>query len=359
VARASACRAQRRTHRPFAPPTTATTPTGRRSPCPSSNAQAFCAPDHGNGKAARYRKKKGKGQRREKKARPQPVKPQTGLTLLWPTGLHLPWCWQAGPSYASERGHRRRPLAETAFPADALSCADAGLTGYGLWQAILAKGHSPLIRAGGNVKPLRGLGYARERGELAYCWPDSAAGKRQPPLVLRLLRLRVGGRSMGLLTGALGETQPSGQQAPALGKLRWGVELQSRAVEQTFGRRQSRGRTPQRAAVGPDWSLLGLWLIQLIAVKGQLAVGQPPPSRGVSLAVAVVRTRTGYLAGIPEVAMAEHPQSATEDNYQRQGRKKARYRPEHKDEPAAGKPVIAKAAAKRKVWPRQYLGPVA
>jgi hypothetical protein len=323
------------------------------------NERAFCAPNYGNGKTARYRKKKGKGQRRKKKAKPQPVKPQMWLTLLWHMGLHLPWCWKTGPSHASERDHLRQLLAEQAFPADTLFCADAGFTGYDLWQAILAKGHSFLIRVGGNVKLLRGLGYLRERGDLVYCWPDSAARKQQAPLVLRLLRLRVGRCAMCLLTNVLDETHLSEQQAAALYKLRWGVELQFRAVKQTFGRRKLRSRTPQRAAVELDWSLLGLWLIELFAVKEQLEVGQPPPRCSVSLAIAVVRTMMGHLAGAPEVAMAEQLQSATKDNYQRQGPKKARYRPEYKDKPAAGKPIIERAAAKHKLWLRQYLASVA
>jgi hypothetical protein len=325
-------------------------------PRTKENEQAFCAPNYGAGKTARYRKKKGKNQRRrKKKSKPQPVKPQMWLTLLWHMGLHMPWCWKSGPSYASERDHLKQILAEQSFPADTLFCADAGFTGYELWKAIIDKGHSFLIRVGGNVKLLRGLGYVQERGDLVYCWPDSAARKKQPPLVLRLLRLRVGNCPMCLLTNVLDETQLSVQQAIELYKRRWGVELQFRSVKQTFGRRKLHSRTPERAAVELDWSLLGLWLIQLFAVKEQIEVGQPPQQCSVSLAIAVVRTMMAYLAGVPEVAMAEQLQSATKDNYQRQGSKKARYRPEYKDKPAAGKPIIEKATAKHKLWLQQYL----
>ncbi len=42
------------------------------------------------------------------------------------------------------------------------------------------------MRVGSNVKLLKKLGYARERDGLVYLWPDRAAQKHLPPLVLRL-----------------------------------------------------------------------------------------------------------------------------------------------------------------------------
>jgi len=53
----------------------------------------------------------------------------------------------------------------------------------------LDAGHQLLVRVGSNVKLLKKLGYARERNGLVYLWPDRAAKKRLPPLVLRLTRL--------------------------------------------------------------------------------------------------------------------------------------------------------------------------
>ena len=42
--------------------------------------------------------------------------------------------------------------------------------------------------------------------------------------------------------------------------------------------------------------------------------------------------------------MAEQLQSATKDDYHRKSSKKARYRPQYKDKPAAGKPIIETAS---------------
>ena len=49
------------------------------------------------------------------------------------------------------------------FPENTLFCGDAGFVGYDLWQSIIDKGHSFVIRVGGNVRLLTKLGYyARE-----------------------------------------------------------------------------------------------------------------------------------------------------------------------------------------------------
>jgi hypothetical protein len=320
-------------------------------PRTAANEKAFCAPDWGNSKTARWRRKKNKGKgkrRRLTKKRLQPVKPQLWLTLLWHMGLHLPWGWKSGPSHASERDHLKQMLTEQTFPTDTLFCADAGFTGYELWKAILDKGHSLLIRVGANVQLLRGLGYVQEREGVVYCWPDKAARKGQPPLVLRLLCVQAGRCRMWLVTNVLDEEQLTAEQAVELYKLRWGVELQFRTVKQTFGRRKLRSRSPERAVVELDWSLLGLWLIQLFAVKEQVAVGQPPQQCSVSVALEVIRMLVRCPAGLPGEVLAEELQGATKDGYRRTRPKKARYNPQYKDKPAAGEPVILRATEEHK-----------
>src|SRR5262249_52969410 len=134
-------------------------------PRTKKNEQAFCAPTFGNSRTAKYRrKKKAKGKRvRRKTKAAQPVKPQIWITLLWHMGLHLPWSWKTGPSYAAERDHFQQMLREQNYPKDTLFCGDAGFTGYDLWKAIIEAGHSFLIRVGANVTLLRKLGYVREK----------------------------------------------------------------------------------------------------------------------------------------------------------------------------------------------------
>jgi hypothetical protein len=330
-------------------------------PRTKENEKAFCAPDFGNSSTARWRrKKKAKGNRvRQKAKNPQPVKPQIWVTLLWHMGLQMPWSWKTGPSYAAERDHFREMLHEQKFPKDTLFCGDAGFTGYELWKAIIEAGHWFVIRVGANVKLLRKLGYVRERAGIVYCWPDAVARKRQPPLVVRLLTLRVGSRLMYLVTNVLDEAALSEAEAVRLYQLRWGIELQFRTVKQTFGRRKLRSRTPARAYVELDWALLGLWLIQLFAVKEQLELGEVPEHCSVTLAIQVIRETFRRWWERSGEALTTKLQSATKDTHTRHGSKRARYCPDYKDKPAAGKPVVRVATPWHKARIKQCLATAA
>jgi hypothetical protein len=331
---------------------------GSRASAPRTkkNEEAFCAPNFGKGKTAKYRhKKKGKRVRRKVKVA-QPVKPQIWITLLWHMGLRMPWSWKTGPSYACERDHFRQMLNEQEFPQNTLFCGDAGFTGYELWKAMIDGGHSFLVRVGANVTLLRRLGYAREKAGMVYCWPKEAVRRQQPPLVLRHLQLRVGDRVMHLVTNVLDEKALSDALAVRLYRLRWGIELQFRTVKQTFGRRKLRSRTPEPTFVELDWSLVGLWLIQLFAVKQQLEIGEVPEHCSVALAIQVIRETFRRWWEQPAEGLACKLQAATKDRYTRLGSKQARYCPNYKDKPSAGKPVVRNASrwhkSKLKDWSR-------
>lgn len=327
------------------------------------NEKAFCAPNFGKGKTARYRKKKTKGLRTSTKAKEkmQPVKPQMWITLMWHMGLQMPWSWRSGASNSSERDHFRQMLAEQKFPENTLFCADAGFTGYDLWKAIVDGGHSFLIRVGANVTLLRKLGYVREREGIVYFWPDSAAKKQQPPLPLRLLHFRLGRCNVYLVTNVLSPRRLSDKEATILYRLRWGVELQFRTVKQTFRRRKLRCKNPDRAKVELDWSLLGLWMIQLFAVKEQIALGQAPERCSVSVAIQVIRRTMRRWAEDPgpRETLAIQLRTAVKDNYHRQRSKRARYQPNYKDKPSAGRPKFLTATRKHKLWLNQYLNAAA
>jgi hypothetical protein len=321
-------------------------PDGSRVSVPRTkdNEEKFCAPNYGKSATAKYRRKKSKkaGSRRRSK-KPEPVKPQIWVTLFWHMGLQMPWSWRTGPSHSSERAHMLSMIAEQKFPKNTLFCADAGFTGYVLWKGITDAGHSFLIRVGANVKLLRKLGYVDEHAGIVYCWPNDAARQQQPPLVLRLLSLQVGRCKMHLVTNVLDEKLLTTNEAIRLYQLRWGVELQFRTMKQTFGRRKLRCRNPDRAYVELDWSLLGLWIIQLFAVKEQIEIGEVPEHCSVSLAIQVVRTTFQRWSERPEEDFWDQIRGATKDEYKRKSAKRARYRPNYKDKPAAGKPKVRSA----------------
>lgn len=332
---------------------------GSRISVPRSrdNEKAFCAPGYGHGKTAKYRKSKSKGKRsrRKPKEQMQPVKPQIWVTLCWHMSLQMPWSWATGPSNSSERDHFRKMLATQKFPTNTLFCGDAGFVGYEFWKDIIDAGQSFLIRVGANVRLLRRLGYVRERGDCVYFWPDHAARRLQPPLVLRLLRLKVGRCEMHLLTNVVEEDRLTTREAIEMYQLRWGIELEFRTLKQTFGRRKLRSRTPNRALVELDWSLLGLWIIQLFAVKEQIKLGEVPKHCSASLAIQVVRATIRRWSECPDHDLWEQLQAAQKDTYLRVRSKQGRYQSNYKDKPKAGRPMVTHATERHKLLLQKYL----
>jgi hypothetical protein len=314
------------------------------TPRTASNERAFSIPNYGKGGKAK-RRLKWKNKKRRSKKLSEPVKPQMWLTLIWHMGLKMPWCWRTGPSTSSERHHLLDLLQTLVFPACTLFCCDAGFVGYELWKTMLDHGHSFLIRVGGNVYLLRDLGTARKHNDLVYLWPNAAARKKEPPLVLRLLELQGPRGKIYLVTNVISERELSPKQSLELYRLRWGVELQFRALKQTFGRGTLRSRTPDNAKIELDWSLVGLWLIQLFAVKEQIKIDSPPAQSSVGLALNVIQDAMRNWSGaIKTTRELDHCLShATKDTYLRRSSKRARYRPNYKDQPSATKPIIIRA----------------
>jgi len=314
-----------------------------------SNERAFAARNYGFGAKAKGRKKWKNKKRRSKKLS-APVKPQIWLTLIWHVGLKMPWCWQAGPSTASERHHAQEMLRARKFPANTLLCGDAGFVGYDFWKSILDLGHQFMIRGGGNVRLLRKLGVARQRDGIVYLWPNEAMRQRQPPLVLRLLEFQGPRGKVCLVTSVLSDRQLSATQARRLYRLRWGVELQFRAFKQTFNRGTLRSRTADNALVELDWSLVGLWMIQLYATREQIKFESPPEQSSVALALDAIQDAMHNWCGdhCSSRALRRRLAVAIKDAYRRHSTKQARYRPKYKDAPTATEPILRTASAKQR-----------
>ena len=98
-----------------------------------------------------------------------------------------------------------------------------------------------------------------------------------------------------------------------------------------------------RDSVELDWSLLGLWIIQLFAVKEQIAMGEVPEHCSVGLAIHVIRATFQRPSEVPDESFTIKLRTATKDQYQRKTSKEARYKPEFKDKPAAGSPRVLTA----------------
>jgi hypothetical protein len=319
-----------------------------------SNEQAFCAKNYGKSNTAKYRKKKTQRQRRRKKAqaKTQPQAPQIWITMMWHIGLGMPWCWKLGPSTSSDCQHVKDLIGCGHFLKNTLFVGDAGFVGYEFWKLILDQKHHFLVRVGGNVRLLENLGfYTKQKKGIVYCWPNAAMSNKQPPLVLRLVKCRIGRKQVYLLTSVLNESKLSRKEIKKLYEQRWGVELEFRALKQTFGRRQLRSRKSERALVEMEWSIFGMATIELFALKEQLQV-TPKNRRALSFSKSLraVRQSLKHLRERPEHVsdLTTLLQSALLDNYERRRSKAARYHPDKKDKPSCGSPHVSRATAKHR-----------
>jgi hypothetical protein len=296
-------------------------------------------------KAQRRRARKRRQAARARKKKP--AGPQMWLTVLWHVGTQLPWDWRTGPSDSSERDHLLQML--SGLPKGALITADAGFVGYAFWNAVLKSGRQFLIRVGSNVRLLKNLGYAKEKNGLVYLWPDEAASKGQPPLVLRLIVVHNGKEPVYLVTSVLDEQALSDKQVVEIYRMRWGIEVFYRHFKQTFERRKLRSQSADNAQVEAAWSLLGLWAMALHS-QWKLAQAGIPVQR-----VSVAGVLRAYRKSMREYKSRPDPgedlwsllDDAVIDEYKRASKASRDY-PRKKYDPPIGAPEIVTATREQK-----------
>jgi hypothetical protein len=310
-------------------------------PRTASNEAAF-APAAARRAAPPRRSKRRSGARAEAARAKKANSPQLWLTVMFHVGTGLPWDWRTGPSDSSERDHLMQMLA--ARPPGALVTADAGFAGYEYWKALLDSGRHLLIRVGANVRLLRALGHVEEKGGLVYLWPERAAKRRQPPLVLRLVVAQGGRHPVYLVTSVLEAEALPDKQVSRIYALRWGVELFYRQFKQTFGCRKLRSHGGANAEVEATRSVLGLWSLCL---HGQVELSYD----GIAASqVSVAGLLRAYRAAMKEYrsvpgageSLWERLAVAVIDGYPRQGKASRDY-PRKKREHAIGAPEIRAA----------------
>lgn len=304
-------------------------------------------------RAAQKRRRKSRRCRTAKASRERKANvPQIWVTALWHVGSGLLFNWRTGPSDSSERAHLQEML--PSLPAGSLLTADAGFVGYELWNAILGAGHQLLIRVGSNVTLLKKLGYARERDGLVYLWPDQAARKHLPPLVLRLVVVTNGRHPVYLVTSILDTRELSDRQAAEVYRRRWGIEVFYRHCKQTFERRKLRSQNPDNAMIELHWSLLGMSAMGLHS--HQRLVRQGVASERISFAGvwrAYRRSMREYKSRPdPGERFTELLDRAILDSYTRKNKSSRDY-PRKKDEPGAGPPIIRRATQEQMMIAQQ------
>lgn len=293
---------------------------------------------------AQKRRRKARHRRSSREARQRKANvPRIWLTMLWHVGSGLPWDWRTGPSDSSERGHFQEMLGSV--PAGSLLTADAGFVGYDLWKTVLDAGHQLLVRVGSNVKLLKKLGYAREHDGLVYLWPDRAAKKRLPPLVLRLVVVTNEKRGpIYLVTSMMNHEKLSDAQMAAVYRRRWGIEVYYRHCKQTFERRKLRSQNPDNAMVELHWSLLGMWAMGLHSHSRLVGQGVLPEQISFAGVWRAYRRAMREYKSPPDPGerMRQLIDRAIIDPYQRKNKASRDY-PRKKQEQAAGPPILRKA----------------
>lgn len=333
---------------------------GSRATAPRSvaNEKAFCAPNYGNGKEAKYGKKKSKGLRRKRNAAHKPAnpEPQVWITMMWHMSMRLPWTWRLGPSNSSERGHVQMMLEEEEFPENTLFCGDAGFVGYPLWSSILKTGGDFLVRIGGNVDLLsEHADFQKVEGGNVLCWPKARMKEGDPPLRLRLVRLQIGKTMMWMLTSVLDEQLLTRDQIVEYYKLRWLIEVEFRGLKQTIDKHKLRCRNDGRLLAELDWSLQGIAFSELLAMKAQIPKAAKakkefePRDRSLANTLRVLRRTMRNLNELARPdSLLNELSTALVQRYNNQTDKRARYRPDNPDIKPLADPNIRKLTSAEK-----------
>lgn len=276
--------------------------------------------------------------------------------MLWHMGLRLPWTWRLGPSNSSERDHVKEILREEEFPASTLFCGDAGFTGYPLWSLILATGGNFLVRVGANVKLLSEQADVKKLGGgLVLCWPKGQMDSGQPPLRLRLVRVKIGKTKMWMLTSVLDRRQLGNKQIVRFYKMRWGIEVEFRGLKQTIDKHTLRCRNADRLLVELDWSLRAMAVAELLALREQIAAAEAkdeqasydPGDRSLANTMRALRKcmRNLHKYSTSTDGLMYQLSRALVQRYNNRTDKRARYRRKNPDKKALGEPTVRKLNA--------------
>jgi hypothetical protein len=268
--------------------------------------------------------------------------PQIFQTTLQHVGTGLPWDMRLGPGTDSERRHLELMLKD--LPPQSLLTADAGFISYELCAWLCRNNHTFVLRVGGNVTLLEGLGWKHEQlGQTVYLWPQDY--RNHPPIVLRQLRfLSPGGLPVVLLTNEFDQEQLSDEAMRKIYALRWAIEVYYRTFKQTWGFRQLLSRTPETALNEQRWRILSLWTLQWLICKSLQAAGHDPRRFSGAKARSIIREFLQDLQqGARGPCLATRLQTARTDDYRRDGPKQTRTWPRKKNDRPPGPPKLRPA----------------
>ena len=132
----------------------------------------------------------------------------------------------------------------------------------------------------------------------------------------------------------------------------WQIEVEFRGLKQTLDRAKLRCRNDRRLLVELDWSILGMAVAKLFALKEQLSARRPeekanePPADPAKLSLAgtmrALREALRYPDDVSRKGqdLSSRLGAAVIDSYTRKAKKAARYRPKNPDKKALGDPKL-------------------
>ena len=277
--------------------------------------------------------------------------PQQFLTTVLHVGTGLIWDWRRGGGKAAERNHLREMI--STLPSKALLLADAGFTGYELLKELIQSDRSFIIRAGGNVRLLRKLGFAaREHAGIVYLWPQGQ--RRREPLVLRLVVVHDGRKAVYLLTDVLEESALSDRQVGQMYRRRWGIEVFYRSLKRTMQKHKMRSTSPGNGRVELDWAMVGLWMLGLMTVQRMIRRRVNSARWSVAQSLRVVRRVMSGRGGRQDAKDLCGLARALKDTYCRRRPKHARDWPHKKTETPPKPPEIRTARGKEKLKAQRF-----
>jgi hypothetical protein len=174
-------------------------------------------------------------------------------------------------------------------------------------------------------------------------------------LRLRLVRVQVGKTKMWMLTSVLDPRQLTRKQLVRVYKMRWGIELEFRGLKQTIDKHQLRCRNSDRLLVELNWSLCGMAVAELLALREQIAAGREeqqhddydPQDRSLANAMRALRRSMRNLAKYCDQTenLLQELSQARVQRYNNRTDKRARYRPANPDKKPLGEPTVRKISA--------------
>ena len=131
--------------------------------------------------------------------------------------------------------------------------------------------------------------------------------------------------------------------------MRWGIEVQFRGLKQTLDNRKLRCRSSHRALLELDWSIRGMAVAELLALREQVAASQrqkrspyTPQDRSLAETVRALRYCMRNPSSRPknEQPLRQSLQAALVERYTPRADKRSRYRPRNPDKKPLGDPNI-------------------